>query len=158
MKKYFCVLFLIICFSGCKTELQDSDYNLANNISQEIVSYFDNKNIDGIKSLLCQNVLNTVDVDEQINQVFDVYCGNSLDYTVELGAATESIDEGITTERYISAYVTVDTDAEKQYTIYFAYYPIIEKDDMIGIYRITLYTDLNTEYIIGKHITVDDLK
>lgn len=158
MKKYLCVLFSIICFSSCKAESQDSDYKLANNISQEIVSYFDNKNIDGIKSLLCQNVLNTVDVDEQIDQAFNVYCGNSVDYTVELGAATVSIDEGITTERYISAYITVDTDIEKQYTIYFAYYPIIEKDDMIGIYRITLYTDSDAEYIIGKHITVDDLK
>lgn len=131
MKKYLCVLFSIICFSGCKTESLDSDYNLAYNISQEIVSCFDNRNIDGIKSLLCQNVLKSVEVDEQINQVFDVYYGNSLDYTVKLGAATISIDEGITTERYISAYITVNTDAEKQYTIYFAYYPIIEKDDTL---------------------------
>lgn len=69
-----------------------------------------------------------MEIDKQIDSFFNDYHGNISNSKVELGHSSEVLNEGKITEKYVSAYIYIETDNDEKYTIYFAYYHILEKN------------------------------
>ena len=160
MKKFLLVLlFLVVSITGCSVRMDNSVTKIADDKANEIIECFNNRDTDGIKELFCDDVRNTVEIDKQIDSFFNDYHGNISNSKVELGHSSEVLNEGKITEKYVSAYIYIETYNDEKYTIYFAYYHILEKKpSMEGIYRISITDESSKEFLIGKHITVSDLK
>ncbi len=135
-KKSLALIFIILVFcSGCNNALTYETQ--ISNVSESIVSAFDNKDKELLKSLLHDEVINSnPDLDEQIEKAFDIYKGKSVSYNNSGFSAKEIIDNKVHKVEY--AQLTVETDKE----IYIIDYSFNIKDeahpDREGIYTIKL--------------------
>jgi len=159
VRKFLLILLASLLFmTGCGESDYETDNKLMNDQAKELLVYIDNRDAEGLRGVFSQDVLDTVDLDDQIESFFEIYEGKISTSDVELGHSSDSTDDGKITERYLSAYIHIETETGNKYTIYFAGYQTIKrKPSMQGIYRISITTETNEEYLLGKHISMSDL-
>lgn len=160
MRRVVLILIVSLLFlSGCRESDYISDTQLASNLSNELLALLNNRDCNGLKGVFSKDIQDTVDLEKQIEDFFVIFEGNISDSDIDFGHSSESIRDGQVTERYISAYIHIETETGRKYTIYYACYPVIErKPSMQGIYRISITTETEDEYLIGKHISMSDLE
>ncbi len=151
MKKITAII-LLLCFifmTSCKmiqfdflnreydpASISADDYPFAKKTALEVIRCLDNKDAQGLKSLLSESVLLQADIDNQIEELFELYKGQSLSHNeIEQEIAASSSNEG----RYIykSIRITVrnliiDTDTNKKY-ILDLYYVLVDNENPLRV-------------------------
>ena len=140
MKKVICIILItIIClnFSSCNfSDNKDNDTKLINDQAKEIVRCFDEKDIDGLKSLFCQNTQDNYNLDEEIQDAFDLYEGKSESFNVNLqGGWAGGKDNGEWTDKHFTPQIeNIKTDKKETYSIgYLVYYVYSSDPGRVGI-------------------------
>ena len=158
-----CFSLLLWLLSGCGSSLITSRLNQLNKetalakesqleTSEQVLSCFSEKDIEGLKSLLCARTQNLIDIDEQITAAFDLFDGNVIAFDDHfLGYEGKSTEYGKTTNLERSWSINdIETDKNENYEIYINIYNIYENDKTReGITKITLTKDDDTELVIG---------
>lgn len=123
---------------------------------QELLQYFSDKNIKGLKSMFCEEVKSSQDLDAQIQTAMKFFQGKiiSHDSLVGINGGGQAIDHGKTTRLDISPYISnIVTNANKKYDISF-YSRIIWTADKNkeGVSYIKLMSSDGQKCQIGKYI------
>lgn len=64
-------------------------------MAENIISYLDNRDRDGIKALFAPQIANNYDLDSQIDKVFEIYDGKSISYeTATSGEKSKHFKDG----------------------------------------------------------------
>ena len=145
MKKLLTIILLLIMtltFSGCFF----SDYNGPSAIetAKKVLECFDNDDVEGLKSLFCEDVLTNVDdLDEQIKEIFNLYEGKSVERgTIRGGSSEKSYREGELVFYDIGPSIDdIKTDkSDKYYSIQLCMHLVNKKHpERVGIGAIILY-------------------
>lgn len=155
------ILFVSLCLSGCGIsqifdetfEELDSDNLYVENMSQEIVRCFDEKDAESLKELFSYNIQGEYDLDSQIESAFNLYNGKSQSYYVTEKSWEGSIRDGVFYDKHFTPKIKdIVTDEGMTYSIYYLTYYIYEEDERrIGITALGLMSDNQTELArIGK--------
>ena len=155
------ILFVSLCLSGCGIsqifdetfEELDSDNLYVENMSQEIVRCFDEKDAESLKELFSYNIQDEYDLDSQIESAFDLYNGKSQSYYVTDKSWAGGISDGIFYDKHFTPKIKdIVTDEGMTYSIVYLTYYIYEEDERrIGITALGLMSDNQTELArIGK--------
>ncbi len=150
-----------LCFSSCGTtqifdetfEKLDQDNLYVENMSQEIVRCFDEKDAESLKELFSSNIQNEYDLVSQIEYAFNLYNGKSQSYYVTEKSWDGIISDGIYYDKHFTPKIKdIVTDEGMTYSIYYLTYYIYEGDeDQIGITALGLMSDSQTELArVGK--------
>lgn len=141
---------LMLALSGCKISrlVEDkwsSHYDpfYAETVDS-LLKYIDDGDKDGVKSLLCNGLKNSKDIDAKIEALVEGFEGDIVRTTKH---DTNTFSAGSAGKNYNSAFLSqmfyIITDKQK-YGIYVAVCPIDEKDeegeDLIGIYNVYIRT------------------
>lgn len=155
MKRILSVILLLIMtltFSGCIFSTGPS----ATEMAKSALECFDNDDVEGLKSLFCEEVLSDVDdLDEQIEEAFAFYQGKSISKGPIGSSSEKKYREGNIVECSVEPYIAdIKTDSGKEYDILVYTYTVNEaKPERVGIYLISIYTcDENDELILGIEI------
>jgi len=145
--KVVCVVFLcfivLLCFSGCdffpniasRLDRLNEEYaeemksNLA--LSKALIDCFSEKDIDGLKVLLCERTRELTDIDDQIIAGFDILNGKIMSFNEQELSSYEgkSTEYGKTTrlERKWSI-LNIENETNENYEIYIHVYYVYEND------------------------------
>ena len=161
-----CINVLIItvaflCFSSCGTSqifdetFEESDQNnlYVENMSQEIIRCFDEKDAESLKELFSSDIQDEYDLDFQIESAFNLYNGKSQSYYVTEKNWDGVIKDGIFYDKHFTPKIKdIVTDEGMTYSIYYLTYYIYEGDeDRIGITALGLMSGSQTELArVGK--------
>lgn len=161
MAKILKIIFFIIIlttisfiFTGCF----EGKYINSNKIEKEqceaILQYLDNDDVEGLKSMFCNKVESSTELDTQIQDAMDFFEGKTISYDTVLGAGGGSYKDGKIDWKDIHPHITeIVTDANKKYDIKFYSYIICESDkDKVGISEISIKSENDEECIIGEWI------
>lgn len=133
------VVMICVVFSSCGIIKQEPSY--LQEQSAEIVRCFDEKDVEGLERLFCQNANDNYDLESEIKKAFEKYEGCSKSYMVNSkGGWAGGYDDGVCVDRHNSPEIeSIITDEEKEYNIGFCIYQIYEKDQgRVGISVISL--------------------
>ncbi len=164
---FFCCICIIFFIAGCyyfpnrsfiseRLELLEEELFEADTMKQEmtdtIVGYLNNKDIESLKSLFCPKSQGLEDFDKQINAAIDLIDGSIISYDDKLmGSEGKSTEYGRITE--LDRRWGVDeviTDSGKKYELYIDYQVIYENDiGKVGIQRLFVENEEGTEVQIG---------
>ena len=143
MKKISILLFLAVyislSFTGCGIthafkELNEDDVYIEK-MSKEIVRCFDEKDIDVLKSLFCQNTQDNYNLDKEIQNAFDLYEGKSKSYIVTEKSWAGGKDNGEWTDKHFTPQIeNIKTDKKEKYCIGYLVYSVYSSDQgRVGI-------------------------
>lgn len=156
-------LVLMLTLGGCAiTGLLKEEVHVINGVEYKyndqfyadtvdlLLTYIDDGNKDGVKSLLCNGLKNSKDIDANIESLVDGFEGDIVRTTEhEKNTVSGSSSGKNYTSVFLSRSFYIITDKQK-YSIYVAVCPIDEKhdggEDLIGIYNITINT---LDYALG---------
>ena len=143
MKKIISIFLALvsISFSGCFF----SDYNgpSATETAKKVLECFDNDDVEGLKSLFCEDVLTNVDdLDEQIKEIFNLYEGKCIERgTINSPSQTSYRDGEIVYYDTDPLINDIKTDENEGYYSICIYIDLVNKKhpERVGVKAITLY-------------------
>lgn len=144
MKKLLTIILLLIMtltFSGCFF----SDYNGPSAIetAKKVLECFDNDDVEGLKSLFCEDVLTNVDdLDEQIKEIFNLYEGKCIERGTINNPSEKSTRDGEIVYYDTNPFIhDIKTDENEGYYSIKIYIDLVNKKhpERVGIAAITLY-------------------
>ncbi len=112
-----------------------------NDLAIEVLRCLDEDDAEALKSLFCEKVMNSADIDEQIAEGFEFYEGKMISRDEHIGSGgSDSYRDGRCIYRYIlPTLYDVVTDSGEKYDIWINSYPIYEeKPQLIGIHHIEI--------------------
>ncbi len=127
-----------LCFSSCGTpkifdktfEKLDPDNLYVENMSQEIVRCFDEKDAESLKELFSFDIQDEYDLDSQIEYAFSLYNGKYQSYYVTKKRWAGTIIDGTFYDKYFTPRIkNIVTDEGMTYYIYYLTYYIYERDE-----------------------------
>jgi len=129
------LLLLAIRFTGCEENTnyipQKSNLQIAQEVGQEIMDAFINKDEEALYSLLSPNAKEYYMTREQIKTAFDFIDGEIISYDLpsKTGGGGESIEKGKVVSKNMTPRITnIKTDKGKTYRISFRYNFIVNGD------------------------------
>ena len=151
-------LALVISLSSCAiketpiingVEYKCNDQFYADTVDQ-LLTYIDDGDKDGVKSLLCNGLKNSDGIDADIQALIDGFEGDIIRTTeYEKDTVSASSSGKNYTSAFLSRSFYIITDKQK-YGVYIAVCPIDEKhddgEDLVGVYKITIN---NLDYETG---------
>ena len=142
---------MTLTFSGCIFSTGPS----ATEMAKSALECFDNDDVEGLKSLFCEEVLSDVDdLDEQIEEAFELYEGKCVKRGGISNPSSKSYRDGKIVLYNVSPLISdIETDEGKKYDLKLYTYTINEKYlQREGIYAIDLYMyDENGEcYLVAE--------
>ncbi len=128
--------FMIFCLTACASvinELKDSIENEkhAKELSEEVVEYINNDDVEGMKELFCEYYQNNFELEEEIEEFFDSIDGKIISYEFEYSGEIGSIRDGKWTKQ--SSLIDLDnikTDSDNEYHIFISEYLVYKEDKM----------------------------
>lgn len=141
----FSILISVVCilpgcgFNNKPTESQKT----SDEKSIEIVRCFDEKDVNGLKSLFCDKVQTTYNLDDEIQTAFDFYEGKSESYDLNYGGTAGGWEDGECIDEHITPSIkNIRTTSEKEYSIFYTEYTICDYDKKkIGIIYLSLFDE-----------------
>jgi len=157
LKSIFIFLVIVtVILTGCT---HDSNYTppdeMARLQSIDIIKYFENKDIDGLKSMFCNKVQSEHNLDKEIEGAFEFINGKIISYDEPDGTSGGGlIKDGIRVELILRGDTeNIKTDLGSTYTLSFHSYGIYEEDtNKVGITYLRVIDENNTFYQIGEII------
>lgn len=141
----FIILITLLNFPGCSALVEsDTDYQYVENISNEIIRCFDEKDSKAFSNMFCNDVKNNCNLEKEIAYAFKKYTGRAISYTITDKSASEvSVRNGKYTKKLFIPHIeNIVTDSEKQYTIGYSIYSVYENNkNREGIVVIALYDE-----------------
>ena len=145
-------LALVISLSSCAikekpiingVEYKYNDQFYADTVDQ-LLTYIDDGDKDGVKSLLCNGLKNSDGIDADIQALIDGFEGDIIRTTeYEKDTVSASSSGKNYTSAFLSRSFYIITDKQK-YGVYIAVCPIDEKhddgEDLVGVYNISINT------------------
>ena len=143
MKKIISIFLALVCisFSGCFF----SDYNgpSATETAKKVLECFDNDDVEGLKSLFCEDVLTNVDdLDEQIKEIFNLYEGKCVERGTINNPSEKSTRDGEIVYYDTNPFIhDIKTDENEGYYSLKMYIDLVNKKhpERVGVIAITLY-------------------
>lgn len=129
-----------LLFSGCFF-LEYSGPS-ATEMAKSALLCFDNNDVEGLKSLFCEEILSDVDnLDKQIEEAFELYEGKCVNRGGISNPSSKSYRDGKIVLYNVSPLISdIETDEGKKYDLKLYTYTINEKyPQREGIYAIDLY-------------------
>lgn len=142
MRKILSTLLLIlICISFSSCSGANNARKVSNEKSEEIVRCFDEKDIEGLKSLFCLNSQNNYNLDKEIEKAFSLYNGKSISYNLSYGGTAGGWDDGERIDEHITPSIRdIETSNGNIYNIYYTEYTIYKADSgRVGIIYMSLF-------------------
>ena len=139
----FIILIILLNFSGCSASEEISkDYQYIENISNEIIRCFNERDNMALSCLFCNDVKSNYNLEEDIAHAFENYNGKAISYNItDKSAAEVSIRNGDYVKKLFIPHIeNIVTDTEKQYTIGYSIYSVYENNiNREGVVVIALY-------------------
>lgn len=155
----FLAVFTVV-FTGCGSyKRMNADAKYINEMSDEIVRCFDERDIEALKSMFCSGSQKYYDLDNEILNALDIYDSKSTSYIVSEKTSTGLRSDGKWVDQhYIPLIKNIETDSGKEFNIGFCVYKIYEDNsDKVGIGVISLE---NSEFeelaAIGGYDWIED--
>jgi hypothetical protein len=144
--KKLIIICLSLLLSGCnsnvQTARQNSNLQIAQDVAQEIINTFIERDEEALYLLLSQAAKDFEKTREQIQEAFDFIDGEIVSYELpnDTGGGGKSVEDGIITTENISPRIyNIISCSEKRYRIWFQYYLINEGNrNMEGLDRISV--------------------
>ena len=143
MKKIILSCFLAVftvVFTGCGSyKRMNADAKYINEMSDEIVRCFDERDIEALKSMFCSGSQKYYDLDNEILNALDIYDSKSTSYIVSEKTSTGLRSDGKWVDQhYIPLIKNIETDSGKEFNIGFCVYKIYEdnSDKELALYRL----------------------
>ena len=159
MKAFYSLCLMVITIfilTGCNNDIKLIDSKQSSNDkSKEIVRCFDEKDIEGLKNLFCEEVINSHNLDEEIQQAFDFYEGKSVSYDLYYGGSSGGWDNGVCVDEHITPQIkNLKTDNDKIYRIPYHEYVIYKQNPKcVGITYIRIFDESSDDMVqIGEHV------
>ncbi|MCL2632967.1 MAG: DUF5104 domain-containing protein [Oscillospiraceae bacterium] len=124
--------------------------------SRELMTYLENKDDEGLKSMFCEITLSLDDFDEQVERFWEFFGGEIVSYKIgAVGGQSKSRDGKVALLDVIPRIENIETESGETFRIFFHCY--VSNDDApnkVGITKLTLRTgdDLNLIYTIGEYV------
>lgn len=111
---------MIVIFSGCDINKID-DKKAADKIANQIFKCLNNDDVEALKSLFCQNVSKSHNLDGEIKGVFEFFEGEVVSYDdFNVGFSREKVEYGEQILLAIEPWITnIKTDSGKVYEMSF---------------------------------------
>lgn len=158
---FISLVLVIYGFTGCiddKSSVSPPPDEMARLQSIDIIKYFENKDIDGLKSMFCNKVQSEHNLDKEIEGAFEFIKGKIISYDEPDGTSGGGlIKDGIRVELILRGKITnIKTDKGYVYRVTFSSYGIHESDpDRIGISQLSVFSQNDSRYIIGDYDTAN---
>jgi len=158
MKKLFLVivaLSFVLSLSGCNDSRSVNTRKASHDQAKEILRCLDEDDVEGLKSLFCEKVATSHDLDKEIAAAMDFYEGKSVSFGNIVVSGGDSMRDGEFVDIHIEYSIdNLETDEAMQYTIVTASYLVYkENPQCIGItYMKIIDADTETEFQIGEHV------
>lgn len=150
----FLALLLILSISSCKSGYINQSTE-SRNQAVEILRCLDEEDVEGLKSMFCERVASTHDLDEEITAAMEFYQGKSTSFPdLSIGGGYWTVDGAYEDNHLSYSMRDISTDAEIQYDIYTSTY-LIYKDDptCVGMTYLDIYDTLTDEKVeIGEFV------
>ena len=149
MKKvYLLILSLLLILSSCGfRDRKPSPSKVAKSHASTIIECFNTGDIETLKSLFCENIQNTHNLDKEIAEAIEFIDGKIISEGDWYGmyAGGESVREGKLVKQDVHPGMeNVITDTGSIYRIVFASYLVYENDKKnVGMIYITIYDETN---------------
>ncbi|MBD5145757.1 MAG: DUF5104 domain-containing protein [Ruminococcus sp.] len=158
MRKHFLIILLItaIITGGCTNNSYESPSKIAQQYSDDILYCFDNNDIQKLKTLFCESISQSHDLENEIQTAFEFFDGNIVSKGKGIGMSEGGVlrENGKVSKLTVHPnllYITTDTGAE--YSIYFCAYLVYENhSENIGITYINVFNSDNEKISIGADI------
>ena len=136
------MFFTLALFQGCgsSNEYITPD-KIAKNQSETIIRCVKDKDIEGLKEILCERLKEKDDIDTQIQELFDFVDGDIISYDNPRGGVRggETTPEETILKRTGGEIRNIVTDTERHYLIDFEAYVINKgNEDYIGVSSISI--------------------
>lgn len=161
IRKLILSCLFIVCvtvFGGCDSYNrilpQSEDEKYINEMCDEIIRCFDEKDSESLKSMFCIGTQQYYDLDSEIQEAFSLYDGISTSYLISGKVSTGTKKDGKWSDQhYIPLIKNIKTTNGKEFNIGFCVYKIYDyNDDMVGIGVISLEdSDGNVLFAIGGY-------
>ena len=152
------IMLFISMLTGCegKTSREKSPSQIAQNQAVIILNCFKTGDTDELKSLFCDQVKSTHDLDKELEEAINFIKGDIVNDGTWIGMSEggKSIDDGITTKLDIHpSIINMETSNGNKYSIFFDTYLVYsENPQNIGMTYIILSDSNNEEIMIGEII------
>ncbi len=141
----FVILISLFTFSGCSALKEiDMDHQYIENISNEIIRCFNEKDSISLSCLFCNDSRINCNLENDIVNAFKKYKGKAISYNITGKNASEvSVRNGeYTKQLFIPHIENIVTDTQNQYTIGYSIYSVYENNtNREGIVVIALYDE-----------------
>jgi hydrogenase maturation factor len=159
MKKLFLVivaLSFVLSLSGCNDSRSVNTRKASHDQAKEILRCLDEDDAEGLKSLFCEKVASSHDLDKEIAEAMDFYEGKSVSFGNIVVRGGDSLRDGEWTDIHIGYLIEkIQTDTDKnEYKINTHSY-LINKDNptCIGITYLHIYnTETGDKVEIGEFV------
>jgi len=134
----------IITMTSCKSVPKEMGVN---EYSKEVLRCFDEEDVDGLKSLFCEEIQNTHNLDEDIKNALDIYQGKTISYKIIGGTGGETVENGKIVLKDENIQIgEIKTDTGNEYVIVIYSYVINEEyPNRIGISAIDIFMGYELE-------------
>lgn len=159
MKKIICVLlsavmfFITACSDGSK-ELSPS--SIAKEQATTILDCLKTGETEELKSLFCEDIQNTHDLDKEIADAIEFIDGTVIDDGTWWGMSEggKSVRDGIVTELHIDPGIdNILTNKQKSYSLFFHTNIIcVEDEGKVGMTYVIITNENKEEFIIGESL------
>ena len=157
MKK-FIIFFFVLLFILLIVSCDDNSNDVSKEKSNELLSYLENNNAEGIKSMFCEIIRSTGQLDEQIEVALEFFEGEIISYDdlIRTTNRSQSRERGIITLLSIRPYIkNVETTTDKVYEIWFNADIInVDNESRVGISELRIKDANNNECVIGDFYLV----
>ena len=150
----FCLIFVIVGFTSCEKIISDNEEG--NKRVKEIIGYLESNDAEGLKSLFCEKIQSSKDLDEQIQAALDFFEGEMISYDSKGILVNSGKASGYGNGRRYSYYHIsprvkyIQTTAEKVYEIGFNADIInVDQPDRIGISELRIKDEDDNKCVIG---------
>lgn len=154
MRKFFrVIIILIVLWILYRSIIHVSPSNEAKKIANQVIKCINDKDAEGLKNLFSKNVIQSYDLDKDIEYLFEIFEGKIISYDdFTSGSGSEITNYGKQTFLTIEPWINnVETDVGKVYEIGFFVYVINdEKPEMVGISGLKVIAENGSEYLVGK--------
>lgn len=157
MKKVITIFIsiILVLVTGCNRINYINSTQKGIEQSEEILRCFDENDIEGLKSLFCEEINDTHNLEQEITEAMEFYKGTSNSYDKVLIDGGEAVVDGIITDKHIGYSIdNIETNENMVYRIVTHSYLVYECDiNYVGItYLKVIDNNSDVKVQIGEYI------
>ncbi len=150
----FLLLISIMVLCSCNSDAP-SESQIGYELALEVLRCLDEEDTESLKSLFCEEIQNTHNLDEEIKEAMEYYDGKTVEYSnIQIGGGDSMRDGKIVKLGVVPVVRNIETDAQRKYKIAIHSYLIYEeKQNLVGITYINIIDeDSGVKFQIGEVI------